>query len=167
MPQFDHDYRAVLGHAEHDIDPLTNRLNVLLDQISSNALPADELMSSYIDALSVDIGPEQVFLPSFSDRCLREIARSTAYPGGLSPFRGLFYAWAMGEAAYEFGLAQHFLHCRHPNEARARQHRDAGFRKLRELLENDLAACWSQQVRHTYTSYYEELQGPWQFNFCR
>jgi len=158
LPKFDQDYRVLLSHAEHDLEELTVRLVALLGQLNRTTVAADELMYSYIDALSINVDNEQVFLPSFSDRCLRDVARLSASPGGLSPFRGLYYAWALGEAAYEFGLSQHLLHRRHPNEAQARQHRDVGFKKLRNLLEGDLAIRWSQQVRHTYASYQEELR---------
>jgi hypothetical protein len=158
LTQFDHDYRVVLANAETNLEGLTNRLGSLVDQLDEGRAPADELMYTYIQSLSVTIDDEEIFLPSFSDRCLKDLARHPVHPGGLSPFRGLYYAWQLGEASYDFALSNHLLHRRSPMHALAVHFRSAGFSKMRKLLAEQLASDFAQQQRSNYAEYAASLE---------
>jgi hypothetical protein len=54
-----------------------------------------EILSNYVEAMTFKINGKDIFLPCFSDECLKELTKSSLWP--LSPFRGLYYGWKLGE----------------------------------------------------------------------
>src|SRR5437870_3697145 len=92
LTQFASDYSAVLRAAEDQVGAISRRLTALGEAILTDRnIPNQELLSRYIDAMSIDHEGERVFLPSFSDNCLQALVGLTTYGAQrqLSPFRGL------------------------------------------------------------------------------
>ena len=91
-------YEALLRAAGEQIPTMSDRLRDLVR--SADHLKPHQFLFKYVEAMSVSVGREHIFLPSFSDQCLWDVVKDS--PTGLSPLRGLYYAWKMSEIAYLF-----------------------------------------------------------------
>lgn len=149
-------YLRVVSEAERTAPALVARLVEMGHaKASADRAPVDTLLD-YVDAMSVEVDGEPIFLPSFSDTCLQD---SLQAPGlYLSPFRGLYYCWQLGELAILLGQALHatpnrFLHLRHPYSRASKR-----LAKVWSELEEDFRKQRSDQ----YSRYYRQITGPHQ-----
>jgi hypothetical protein len=91
-------YCEVLRAGKAQANEIEYKMRQLETKIESGELDHESLLEQLIQCMSIKVGGEEVFLPSFSDECLKEIGRSAFLV--LSPFRGLYYGWMLGEIAY-------------------------------------------------------------------
>ena len=100
-------YNRVLDAADEQIPRVSRHLSSLSGALSDDSRPPVDHLLDYFDAMCVQVDDEPVFLPSFSDQCLLQ---SLSDPTGsllLSPFRGFYYTWQLGEIATLLGQALH------------------------------------------------------------
>lgn len=90
---FQSSYLRVLRAGLDQAQEVSDRFTTLIERWQSSDLQSARFLDEYIDAMSVAVDDEEVFLPSFSDSCLKDLR-------DRSPFRGLLYCWLLGEASY-------------------------------------------------------------------
>lgn len=146
-------YLRVVAQAERTAPALVSQLIAMGESTAApDRSPVDTLLD-YVDAMSVEVDGEAVFLPSFSDTCLQDSLQVLGLY--LSPFRGLYYCWQLGELAVFLGQALHasshrFLHLRHPYALASKR-----LAKVWGELEEDFRKQRSSQ----YSRYYQQIGG--------
>lgn len=123
-------YEAVLRAATEQFPTISDRLTDLMRD--AHKLQPHRFLHEYVDAMSVSIENDRVFLPSFSDQCLWQVVSGPDPSLGLSPLRGLYYAWRMSEIASTFQS--------HQPRSLVR-----AYNKLENLLNDRLAADFAAQ----------------------
>lgn len=90
MEPFCDDYLGLLESGSREVVEVAGSLAALLTRTIKGDASLDSFLDRYVSAMAVPYDSRRVFLPSFSDTCLRVLGES-------SPFRGLHYCWTIGE----------------------------------------------------------------------
>lgn len=135
-------YNLVLRAAVEQLSSINDRLAALVR--NSARLKPGEFLVRYVEAMSVRTQDHKIFLPSFSDECLWEVVKGSSID--LSPFRGLYYAWKLGEIAYLFQQSRKM---------------GSAFKMLDKLLVDRLERDYARQssLSSGYREYEEALRG--------
>ncbi len=91
---FIREYHNILQKAKIEIWSKEKNISTLKERIENNRDP-QEILNCYEEVMTFRIDKKELFLPSFSDECLKELTKSSLFI--LSPFRGLYYGWKLGE----------------------------------------------------------------------
>lgn len=150
---FANKYGQVLTSASDQLERVLSEFNAFIRDLESGQITdqADALFR-YIVAMSVAVEEEPVFLPSFSDKCLEILVQDRPF-GGLSPFRGIYYAWQLGNIAK--GLQSNKRN-RYQRVVPGHDEWRSAFDRLETLrkeLENDVQL----QRDPSYPAYYDSL----------
>lgn len=100
-------YISLLETAEGQLGDIESRLLELAGRTAEGKVAPQLLFPEYMKAMSVrlDDGSSQ-FLPSFSDTCLIDLAARAPSNIGLTPFRGLYACWSLGEIGRHFNRGE-------------------------------------------------------------
>ena len=93
ISNFSQQYRDFLNIVKNNLDKTEKKL-FTFSKILNSEIDERQLFLNYVDSLTFSYQDEEIFLPCFSDSCLIDIVCSYTY---LSPFRGLFIGWKLGE----------------------------------------------------------------------
>lgn len=104
--QFVKRYNFILNTAKNNLDNINKKFSKL-DTLLDENISQNRIFASYIESLSFDIDEEKLFLPCFSDQCLKEIIQSSLLP--ISPFRGINIGWMLGEISTLIQQKRDFL----------------------------------------------------------
>jgi len=94
LSNFINEYLKILDDVKNKLDEKEEYIKGLNEKEIEKKNPY-EILSNYVEAMTFKINGKDIFLPCFSDECLKELTKSSLWP--LSPFRGLYYGWKLGE----------------------------------------------------------------------
>lgn len=87
-------YLKILGEVKSKLNEKEECIRKLNEE-EIQGKDSKEILNHYVEAMTFKINEKDIFLPSFSDECLKELTKSSLFI--LSPFRGLYYGWKLGE----------------------------------------------------------------------
>jgi hypothetical protein len=94
LSNFINEYLKILDDVKNTLHEKEKYIKELNEEEIEKKNPY-EILSNYVEAMTFKINGKDIFLPCFSDECLKELTKSSLWP--LSPFRGLYYGWKLGE----------------------------------------------------------------------
>lgn len=100
LKEFSENYGRVLRAAKNQIDEIESKLSRLEARLDREIICPEDLFTEYVSASSITVDDEEIFLPSYSDECLKYLIKTSNT--NMSPFRGLYYCWILGDIAYLF-----------------------------------------------------------------
>jgi len=94
LSNFINEYLKILDYVKNKLNEKEKYIKELNEEEIEKKNPY-EILSNYVETMTFKINGKDIFLPCFSDECLKELTKSSLWP--LSPFRGLYYGWKLGE----------------------------------------------------------------------
>jgi hypothetical protein len=99
LSNFINKYIGILDNVKNKLDKkeecIEEFIKELNDEEEIEKKNPYKILSNYVETMTFKIDGKDIFLPCFSDECLKELTKSSLWP--LSPFRGLYYGWKLGE----------------------------------------------------------------------
>ncbi len=100
LSNFTKEYIKILSKAKNQLDEKSEKIWEFYDSLEKTQLSEEDIFKQYFKLMSFNIEKKKVFLPSFSDEIFKEITKLSFM--GLSPYRGVYYAWKLGEIFHSF-----------------------------------------------------------------